>query len=566
MMSAAVRVPAADRLPTRRTERTAARRAFLATIAMPAALYAVAVLVRLVAINQITFPHTEGSAYYVAVARNLVEGRGLVIDGIWSYATPPLVLPRPAFELWQPLATFISAAPMAILGSSFGAAQIGAVLVGSLLAPLSWLVARDAAARLRLAHARASAVALGSGAVAALLGPFVLGVATPDSFIPFAVAAVAACYLMPGAVAGKRGPTIALGLLLGIAYLARLEAIYVGVTFLMVAALSGLGIGRIARTTVVVASIGALVAAPWWLRNALVFGTALPGQATDNLFLTRNEQIFAYLDQPTLDAFLRLGPATILGNIAGGLMHNAFAALLVPAAPVVVPGVVALAAGLWLRRHDSIDRAIVTSSLAALLIYGTLTLVLTGVLFPIATLWGTFEHASGPLLVGLIVTALLGGDALVAWLQTRRGWQRNNTWLAPVAVLALAGSLTVVQVTIAARQTADTERLISQTALTLPAALDAAGVDPSSPLITDRPIWLSDGLRRSTLAISDESPQTVHRLARDFGAQAVVLFGVHGAYREALTQPPANACFTQLSTATPLIRPVVFVVEPGCQW
>ena len=62
---------------------------------------------------QIVFPKPEDTAYYVGVARNLVEGRGLVSDALWSYQTPPLVFPRPAFEVWLPLPTFLAAIPMA---------------------------------------------------------------------------------------------------------------------------------------------------------------------------------------------------------------------------------------------------------------------------------------------------------------------------------------------------------------------------------------------------------------------------------------------------------------------
>ena len=34
----------------------------------------------------VTFPTNEGSAYYLGVARNLLEGHGLVSDALWSYA------------------------------------------------------------------------------------------------------------------------------------------------------------------------------------------------------------------------------------------------------------------------------------------------------------------------------------------------------------------------------------------------------------------------------------------------------------------------------------------------
>src|SRR5688500_550811 len=75
-------------------------------------LYAFALAARLWAIGMVSFPLSEGSAYYVSVAKNVIAQRGLVIDSIWSYATPPLILPRPAFELWQPIASYVAALPM----------------------------------------------------------------------------------------------------------------------------------------------------------------------------------------------------------------------------------------------------------------------------------------------------------------------------------------------------------------------------------------------------------------------------------------------------------------------
>ena len=74
--------------------------------------------------GQVVFPKPEDTAYYVGVARNLVEGRGLVSDALWSYATPPLVFPRPAFEVWLPLPTFLAAIPMLLLGPTLAAAQV----------------------------------------------------------------------------------------------------------------------------------------------------------------------------------------------------------------------------------------------------------------------------------------------------------------------------------------------------------------------------------------------------------------------------------------------------------
>jgi hypothetical protein len=111
---------------------------------IPVGLYLLALVIRIAAAEQIPFPTTEPSAYYVDVARSLVSGEGLVSHGVWSFATPPLVVPKPAFELWLPMSSFVSAVPMAILGSGYGAAQLGGALLGALVAPLAWAVGSEA--------------------------------------------------------------------------------------------------------------------------------------------------------------------------------------------------------------------------------------------------------------------------------------------------------------------------------------------------------------------------------------------------------------------------------------
>ena len=84
-------------------------------------LFVAALVARIVVASVIVFPKPEDTAYYVGVARNLLEGRGLVTDALWSFATPDLVIPHPAFEVWLPLPTFLAAIPMAFLGTTFQA-------------------------------------------------------------------------------------------------------------------------------------------------------------------------------------------------------------------------------------------------------------------------------------------------------------------------------------------------------------------------------------------------------------------------------------------------------------
>jgi len=287
--------------------------------AVPAGLFMLAIAIRSAAAGLVTFPTNEGSAAYVGVAQNLLEGRGLVSDAIWSYATPPLVLPKPAFELWMPMATFMVALPMGILGATFGAAQLGSVLLGAAIAPLTWLVAREATGRMTLPAGRRTAVAVSSGIIAAVIGPFVIAAAVPDSTTPFLILGTASGIVMarqlqrPGWLVG-----LGLGGLLGLAYLSRQEAAYLGVCFALLAlvALRAAPVGGrrafFGRTFLPTAIGGLAVVTPWLLRQLSVFGTLFPGQALENAYLSRNEQIHAYLERPTLGSLLAQGPGTML--------------------------------------------------------------------------------------------------------------------------------------------------------------------------------------------------------------------------------------------------------------
>ncbi len=609
----------------------------VAQLVVPVSLLVLAAVVRVAAASMVTFPPTEDSAYYVDVARNLVSGHGLVSDAMWSYATPPLVLPKPAFELWLPMGSFIAALPMAVLGTAFTSAQWGGVLLGSLAAPLAWAVGREAAAQAGLSGRRAGAVAIGSGLLVAVFGPFLLGAMAPDSTTPFLVFGLLGALLMPRALrvaerqgaegqcgpgtftdatvgpsvgtvdllAGQVDPTaairgrrvalrrsmpgLALGVCLGLAYLSRQEAAWLGLGYLAMVAVAmrsaasgrrrGLALG--ALWPVVLG--GLVVVVPWLARNALVFGSPFAGQALQNAFLVRNEQIFAYLDPPTLGGFLAQGLPQIVGHQATGILHNLVTVLLVSAFPVGIAGLAALPG---LRHSPALRRP---TALQALLVSGFMTFLVTGLFFPVATLWGTFLHGSGPLLVGLCVTAMLGTDALVARIGRARHWSRTNAWLAPAALLAVCVPFAGLQVIVIARQTAVLQAQVSDAAVQVRRLLDLApgpgqGVDArQSPIgspvpaaeavieggpivIADRPIWMADALGVSAIALPDEGPDSILALSRAFNAPILVELDERGRYPEALlggNQP----CIREASSFGPLAggSAWLFRVDAGCR-
>lgn len=531
-----------------------ARRDAAWTVAVLAGLYIIALAIRLLAAGQIDFAATEPSAYYVAVAQNLVTGQGLVSDSVWSFATPPLVAPKPAFELWLPMSSLVSALAMTVLGASFWSAQVAGALLGALVAPLAWAVGRESARAAGLDARRAGGVAVAAGLLSAILAPFVLASVVPDSYTPFLVFVLMAALLVPpllGVRDGRaqdppRSPSVpvglALGVTLGLAYLSRQEVVWLGLSVLLMLAwvLRSRPPGRrlregLARLWPVVLG-GLIVVLPWLARNWLEFGSPFPGQAIENLFFVRNEDVFAFTDRPNMARYVEQGLGTLLRNPVSAAWHGLVEVLLLPAFPV---GLAGLAALVGLRHSTALRRP---TAWLALLICGAFIFCGTVLLFPVATLWGTFQHASGPLLVALIVAAALGADALVARLSTLRRWQQPNIILGPIALVAVTALLGYYQLGLVAKQSSDQRARFGELAAGITAHAEEQGLEVPSTLITDHPMWLADALDHQAIALPDEELASVMALSREFEAPWVVVVDERGRYPAALLDRGATGC------------------------
>jgi hypothetical protein len=539
------------------------------SLLVPTGLYLLALIIRLLVAGELPFPTTEPSAYYVDVARNFLGGDGLVSDGLWSYATPPLEVPKPAFELWLPMSTFVSAAAMSVLGTSYWAAQVGGALLGALVAPLAWGIAREASRAQALDTRRRAAVAIASGLLAAVLSPLVLGSVVPDSYMPFTIFMLVSALLLPrvlgvgdGIIDPHRRPVLAagvgLGMAMGLAYLSRQEVIWMGLTVLLmmwwVARSRPPGTrlrDAIARLWPVVLG-GLIVVVPWLARNSIDLGSPFPGQAVENLFLVENEDIFAFAERPSAGTYLDQGIGALLWNPVAAAWDSFLNVIALPAFPVGLLGLVAL---VGMRHSPALRRP---TALVAVLISAAFTFVSTIMLFPVATLWGTFMHASGPLLVALIVAAGLGGDALLTRISAARDWDRPNVILAPIALLAVAGVLAFFQVRVFSEQSRETEARYSAISAAATAAAAELGGDVPATLITDHPMWLADALDRRAIALPDEDLDSITDLSDIFEAPWVVVVGERGRYPAALLDPGARPCLSA--------DPIALTGEPEPAW
>ncbi len=513
-----------------------------------AGIFVIALLVRVAVAGQIVFPKPEDTAYYVGVARNLVEGRGLVSDALWSYQTPPLEIPRAAFEVWLPLPSFLAAIPMAILGVSFASAQWSAIVLGSIVPVLAWRLAADVAEERGLSRERSRTLAIGTGLTTAVYLPLLLHSALPDSTMPFTVLALSACLLMARLARDPRGGRltdprlIGLGVLIGLAALTRNEALYIGLAWLIVAwGMKAFSRGARGRLIGTVALVAGLVFLPWAIRDWAAFGSPLPGQAVANAFSVTGFDIFAWNDPPTLARYLAVGPARLLEMRVEGLSHNLFSVLLLPGVPISIIGFIGLP---WAIRGAAI-RPVVIVSVA--------TFLVTSLVFPVATTWGTFLHAAGPAQVLLVVSALLALDATIAWVGAHLGWTRPVAWLG--ALLGVFGSLLFTVAILpsfgsGSRATAERYQALAAAMAGIGHPLDAT----AGPVITNFPIWMAETQRIPALALPDEPPRDVLDLANDqrFKAKLVVLLDADSRHWPADLDAGVDgaSCFRELDLGT----------------
>jgi hypothetical protein len=249
--------------------------------------------------------------------------------------------------------------------------------------------------------------------------------------------------------------------------------------------------------------------------------------------------IFAWNDPPTLSRYLAVGPGRLLEMRVEGTWHNLANVLLFLGIPVSLIGLLALP---WQAR----DRA-----LRPLLLVGALTFLVTSLLFPVATTWGTFLHAAAPVHVLLIVSALGVLDAGIAALGRRLGWTRPVAWLG--GLLAVFGSVLFSLVLLpgvgsGARATERTYEALAESMAELDAPLEG-----TTPVIHDFPIWLAETARVPSLALPEEAPGDVLDLASRFGARWLIVSKPdHGRWPAILDgNDPDARCFEEVRLPVP---------------
>jgi hypothetical protein len=419
------------------------------TVRTPLALYVLAFLVRAALVVLFPGPAYPDSFYYVDVARSIAAGHGLTVDFVWIFAEvgnhipDPAVLPIASNAHWLPLASFIQAPFVTVLGPTALASALPGLLIGSLAAPLTWFIARDGGFR--------PLVATAAGVIVAVPGTATIFMAQPETFPISMVLVPLTLWLVARGLRGDGRAFVLAGLTTGLMALARNDGVLLGGALALVWLLDRLRAWRSrhgrrswshvadrAAIPVLAAALALaaflVVIGPWWLRQLGTFGSISPTSSSGAALWIRNiDEWNSITANPSLDAFLAQGPLAILASRVDGLTAAVSIFTVLICSVVLLPF---LLLGMLARRH-SID--VQPWFVYTLVVFAGATL-----LYPVHVPGGTFIHTA----IGLLPqAAILSVEGLLVVVRViagrRRNWEEGSagtilTW-GVVAIVVTTG-------------------------------------------------------------------------------------------------------------------------------
>ena len=378
-------------------------------------------------------PGYTDSFYYVDVARALAAGQGLNVDFVWIFAEvggrlpANPVLPIPSNAHWLPLASFIQAPFVAVLGPTAIASALPMVMIGSLAAPLTWAIARDVGA--------SRTVQLGAGVLGAIPATGVVFMAQPENFAIFQPLVAAVLWLAARGLRGDTRAYVAAGFLVGLASIARNDAYLLGAAVGLVFVIDRVRAWRSGRRPALplAAAVGCLAlfllaVGPWWYRQLTLFGSISPTASSGSaLWLTSYRQWNSITADTSFDAFMAQGLGAIVSSRVLGFVAAVANFAVIIASVILMPFIVW---GAW-RRRGSND--FLSWFLYVFILFAGATLI-----FPLHVPGGAFIHSAVGMAPHAYILALEGVAALIMAIAGRRpAWQPNVA--IPVFTWAIIG-------------------------------------------------------------------------------------------------------------------------------
>ena len=484
----------------------------------PLLLYGLAFVVRALLIWHFPDPAYPDSAYYVDVARSLHAGQGFNVDFIWIFAEVGGVIPAdptlpiPSNAHWMPLASMVQVPFLAIFGDVAWAAAAPFALIGSLAAPLTWAIARDAGAR--------SFVAIGAGVLVAIPLLSTVYMAQPDNFSLYQPLVIASLWMAARGLRGSGRAFVAAGFLAGVATLARNDGLLVlaslGVVFAWDRWRAWRSSGARRPAISLAAAIGAvavfvLVMAPWWARQLAVFGSISPSSASGKVLFIRDIGEWNSITTPaSLDRLLGMGAGPLLLTRIGGAIAAGMIFLTLVCGFVLAPLMVI---GAWARRRST--------DFGPFFTYAAILFAFSALISAVHVPGGTFIHSAVALAPYAYILAFEGLVLAIAWVAARR-----PAWDADTATRVFGGAVVGFAVVVAAVGALNVHAHWSERrdrAVAVADALDAAGAPVSDRVMSidasSTKYWSGHG----GVVLVNDPLDTIHEVATAYDIRWLVL-------------------------------------------
>jgi hypothetical protein len=262
-------------------------------LALGAAALLIGLALRLQLASLAQTPGHGDSAFYYTVAKNIVDGRGVVVDYVVYFFLGLVPITHYAGDFWNPLAEILLSLPMFLLGKSLFNALLASIAAGIVPA----LVGYGAGRRFG-----------GSTAVGVLVGtltfftPFLIVEAVrTEAIIFFGAFGSVALYL---AARGRDHPRYFLlaALSTGVAHLTRQDGVLLLMALLLCVALAPVSWPRRVAVGAAVIALHALMMSPLLIRNVIAYGSPLQPGPASTAFMTSYEDFHSYGKEMTWDA------------------------------------------------------------------------------------------------------------------------------------------------------------------------------------------------------------------------------------------------------------------------
>lgn len=479
-------------------------------------LFGLAFGLRLFFALQIPFPPLDDPAYYIQGARSLFTTHPLELTVTWNYHPSFDGLRRPGFDFWMPLTAFLIAGVMGVLGDIPLAAQLPGIIGGAGLAVLTVYLARQILQPLALPQRTCWGLSTLAGVYIAINPLLVYQSAVPDSQMIFAPLVAGALLVWLGGE--SKGRALGFGVLLGLAYLARGYALFLGLAWGATVLWQFIErkpqrrqiLGRAALTALGLA----LTIGPWLARNYLTFGFLNSPVGLQTALITDYATLFNYETPINFNTFGMVG----LNSVIEARLTALSDAWLRVLSLLFFPTAILPAVGLFLlwRRNRKLGPG---------LLYVLAMSLGSPLFFAVASTNGSFYHSAASF-------APLGAVGYVYLLWAASGayrqWRRSRINLLPV-LLGVGLFLLGFQFWITLSTTIPAHRSDSQTYERVGAWL--AANPKGQAVIADQPATLNYVTGLASLRLpSDEPLEVLQRLATRYGASYVVITANFGRY------------------------------------